>query len=96
MTPRFATFVLTRELNMDLNRLTGSKLWVPAMQGQKKMPVQFSAIGEPFIARRDTGWKAVRVVSEFGATSVLLFEEHERERVSGILRLRREGKDDEN
>lgn len=87
--PKFFSTVVEREQSMSLEILEKVGLSVPGEWGGR-ITLHFKALSEPFVARRDTGWKAVTVVEQRSrARSVLLFEEHFGGRISGLLRLKR-------
>lgn len=84
--PRWHATILEREgpKRISLQELLRTGIWVPATHGPR-IQVMFQA-SEPFVAREGTGFKAVKVRSNFGGESTLLLEP---EAVSGFLRLRR-------
>ncbi len=85
--PRPSALLLTREAGMTLTKLERDGMKVEASYGPA-VAVGFKRLGRPRRAQRATGWKCVRIRSQFGAVSTLLYEAHEGGRISGLLRLR--------
>ena len=79
--------LITRESTTRLTSLVRDGMKVPANVG-KSVLVTFKQSGD-FIDVPNTGWKQVRLRSNFGGTSVLLYEAHNGRIVSGLLRLKR-------
>ena len=79
--------LITREAGVRLTALLRDGMKVPANVG-KSVLVTFKQAGD-FMMEANTGWKQVRLRSNFGGTSVLLYEEDKGRIVSGLLRLKR-------
>jgi len=85
--PSWHRLLVSRESNTRLTALLKEGMKVPANVGRVVL-VTFKQVGS--VAQvPNTGWKTVRLRSNFGGTSVLLFEESQGRRVSGLLRLKR-------
>jgi len=85
--PSWHRVLVARESQTRLASLLKEGMKVPANVGRAVL-VTFKQLGD-IVSVPNTGWKTVRLRSNFGGTSVLLFEEHEARRVSGLLRLKR-------
>ncbi len=86
---KFPSIVLHRERGFQLSRLIEKGITVPADNGEK-VTLPIVQVSQPFAARNNTGWEAVRVaVLGERVVSTLLYEAHEGGRVSGFLRLKR-------
>ena len=85
--PRWAT-VLVERGSTTLAVLLGAGLAVRARGGRERTVVRFARLRGPAKAQEGTGWLAVKVRSNFGGVSDLLYDA-ETGGVSGILRLQK-------
>lgn len=85
--PQWHRTLITRESKTRLTALLKEGLRVPATVG-KALEVTFKQVGD-IMTVPNTGWQTVRLRSNFGGTSTLLYEEHAGRVISGLLRLKR-------
>ena len=85
--PRWPT-VLVERGSTTLAVLLGAGLTVRARSGREMATVRFTQLRGPAKAQEGTGWLAVKVRSNFGGVSDLLYDA-ETGGVSGILRLQK-------